>query len=206
MKNLILSAMALVLCSCAALDPAESGATDRAVSVMYGRQAFEEEAIDDDVQADTIGVQYEYVNPSGPFGDEDSPIVSEVGVFYGHTASSAWVYGQGGPSNEFDVSMDTYEILLGLRKDWRLGRVTPFIGAGLDFMLADVEALGGSDQDFNVGGYAKAGLRFALTERLSLGTEARYRAFGDFEVGDDGESVSGDLSGLAGLVSLTWSF
>ena len=165
---------------------------DPRVTVYGGEQAADDAPGE---RATTFGISYEYE------GQGDTPLGSEIGFLYGTASGDAWLPG----TAAFEAEIDTYEMYAGLRKDWRFGRISPFLGGGINLMLADVSAFGDSDQDFNIGGYAHAGARLAITDVLSIGAEARYRAMPDFEVGDN-PSVSGDLSGLGVLFSLSVGF
>jgi len=213
--TVILTVLIGICASCAsvdrairAVDPAPENAGRRAATVYYGQQAFEDDRIEDDVRADTFGVQYEYVYEPGEFdSNANFPIVSEVGFFFGTEDTQTFAMTPTGPSHMFDVSFTSYEAYLGLRKDWNYGRLIPYLGAGVNCMLVDVEALGGSDKDIKLGGYAKTGARYQISERWALGAEARYRASEDFEVSDDdGNTIEGDLDGLSVLVGVTWGF
>ena len=197
MKNLAFIVTLLTLTSCNALSSLSDEHANRRVTVMYGQQEFDDDAVDDDVRADQYGVQYEYRSPEALGG-----VVSEIGFLYGKTDTTATVGLPGGGLASFDASLDTYELFAGIRKDFPIGRFVPSIGAGLDAMGAEAHAGGGSDSDFNLGGYAKVGVRFDITENLAIGLEGRYRAMPDFSVGD----VSGDLSGASALLTLSYGF
>lgn len=201
MKITLAAFAALVLSSCTS---GPFNRPEQAITVLYGQTSFEDDAIDDSVKADTFGIVFEYAE--SPSDDPVAPLVSEVGFSYGRTDTYGWIGGPSGPSDVFDVEMETYEVTLGVRQDWRLGRWTPFLGVGLDTMMVDVSALGGDEQTARLGGYAKLGARYAISDRWSLGAELRYRAFEEFSLGSGDSEIEGDLGGASMMVGMTWSF
>jgi len=174
----------------------------QAVTTLAGVQTYDEDN-GEDIQSATVGVQYEY-EIDDPF---DDGLMPECGFLFSRASDRMWLWTpQGVPGEEFDVTMTTYEVYTGLRKDWRLGPVTPYLGAGFSLMLVDVDALGGSDEDMHFGGYVKGGARYQLTDRCAVGAELRWHGYDEFEISGEDVSVEGDLSGTAALVTLTWGF
>lgn len=190
--------------SCSTLDTANS--TNRALTVMYGKTAPQDESFAEDPNCDTAAIQYEYRERGGMLGDDEGSVVSEFGLAFSHTGTTPWTLDPGESSKTLPVDVDSYEVTMGLRKEWYWGRFTPYVGAGIDLMLVEVDVNEDKHHDVTIGGYGKVGIRYSVTEQIALGTEVRYRSLDNLQIETEGHTTKGDMSGMMALVSLTWSF
>lgn len=133
-------------------------------------------------------------------GDNDHDDEGALGgVFLGYQASTAggWVYGVEGDINATDIELggEDFQSLshLKARLGYDLGNSLIYATAGAAY--ADVDGLG---DDFGlVGGI---GYDYRLTDAVSLGAEALYHNFDDF---DDSGS---DLDGTTLAAKITYHF
>jgi opacity protein-like surface antigen len=86
---------------------------------------------------------------------------------------------------DVDLDADTYELSVGVNYSHQLGRVRPYVGAGVSILWLEVLGideefdLAFHDDDSTVGGYAKAGLLLQVTPSAHVGLEFRHFEGGD---------------------------
>ncbi len=77
-----------------------------------------------------------------------------------------------------DLDGDTLEFNIGARKVWESNKIQPFIGGGLAIIKAEIEAsafgVKVSDDDTDAGLWAECGIRYLISDQLSLGLDLRY--------------------------------
>lgn len=176
---------------CAAPPPAAAQDGVGNVRLLVGARAFDEddwEPVDEQLG---LGLELDW-RPGG------SQVGFELGVSVSEEDDDAFVQGLG----VVDAEASFLELYGGVRGTFGEDVVQPFVGAGLTYLVADLEvsALGASasEDEGSLGLYAHGGVSFAVGEHVSLGLDARVvlgteMDFAGFEVDADYFQLGGFL-------------
>jgi Outer membrane protein beta-barrel domain len=139
---------------------------------------------------------------------EDQPM---FGLEYSQQSSPeslGWEVGIAGSKDDstllgVDVTGSTGEIYGGLRKTFGSDVVRPYIGGGLSFIKAKVEASGAaSEDDTSPAAYLHGGVQFLVSDGFFLGLDARLLFGSDITIaGVNGDADYGQLA-----LALGWRF
>ena len=161
--------------------PAEPSAReDRRIAFYGGARSFSDDLWDADSGV-TLGVDYSHVDGDG--------LGYDVGLL-GYIGSESG-----------DVNGATAELYGGVRKAFRRGDWTPYVGAGAALVLAGLDDDQGTevadDIEFAPGLYLRAGVLYDIDEKFFVGLDVRALTLTDFEFarGD------GDADYVQGLIS-----
>jgi len=145
----------------------------------------------------------------GPYkNNTDTGFIGGAGVIYGidnHLAVEADITRSVFDSDfgDFDVT----DLALGAQYRFALSQpqLVPFVGAGLDFLMIDVD--GGRDVDNTVGVHAKAGVDYFLMKQLALTAEAKLLVAPDTDInGPAGKAGNFDPTSLSTTVGVRYFF
>lgn len=160
----------------------------RQLSFGAGLRGFSDEqfgALDDQ-----FAVALDYCEPLGL-----GALRLEGGMHYSYDDATGTA---GGETTHLDAW--TFELLVGANLSHQLGRLRPYIGAGVGLLFLDLRAVDEDvdvlfqDGEGTVGFYAKAGLLLQVTPASHVGLEFRHFEGGDVtldgtEVGTDNDEV-----------------
>jgi opacity protein-like surface antigen len=135
----------------------------------------------------TAGLEMSQVPEEGGFG-------FELGARYGEDSAA-----------ELGVSqkLESLEGYAGPRYEWRWGKFTPYLSAGLSFLRLESRVGDSpSEHDSDIGFYGNAGVDLALGEHWFFGAAARMTADHDMVFSD----VSGDADAWQYLFRFGYSF
>ena len=154
---------------------------DRRIAFYGGARSFSDDLWDDADSGVTLGVDYSHV-------DEDG-LGYDVGLL-GYIGSESG-----------DVNGATAELFGGVRKTFRSGDWTPYVGAGAALVLAGLDddqgTEVGDDIEFAPGLYLRAGVLYDIDEKFFVGLDVRARTLTDF----DFARGEGDADYVQGLIS-----
>jgi hypothetical protein len=173
-------ALALVfLTACAAQStneapaPARGPAKENRIALYLGQRNLNHDDWSPVDEQGTAGLEFVHETAASPVG-------FEVGIM--GSSDDGQVAG-------IDVTGSTAELYGGVRKTFGEGVVRPYVGAGLSYIDATVEADGFADEDdSSLAGYVHGGVDFDITESLFLGLDLRVLFASDIEIA----GVSGD--------------
>jgi hypothetical protein len=107
-------------------------------------------------------------------------------------------------SSVYSIQGDVAELGIGIRKEWGVGRVHPYVGGGFVFASGDIDGRPGVPVDDIEGGgglWLSAGASFRIVERLNLGAGFRFSA-----VAGEIDRLDTDLGGASVGLLLGWAW
>ena len=119
----------------------------------------------------------------------------EAGFQYSWDESSASLPGGVGVS----LHAETFEFSAGLNASYPLGRLRPYVGGGAALLFSDTKIIDQGaivrDDDTTMGGYAKGGLLFQVSQIAHIGVE--YRKFFGGTISLSNDEVDSDAGQVA---------
>ncbi len=182
-KRALLPGVLLAATACAAAPaPAPAVHHDRVpyrlaqLNVAFGLRSFDASAWEPQEDQGLVGLDFaEFANLGN--------VWLEGGIHYSFDEEDETP--PGGRALELDI--ETLELSAGLHAGLPLGRFQPYAGAGLSFLLVELEQIDQGvvveDDDSTPGGYAKIGLLFAVAPGAHVGVEYRRFEGGDVSRG-----------------------
>ena len=129
-----------------------------------------------------------------------------LGFEYSQDNSSkfvGWEIGLAGSGDDNGpFSGATGELYGGLRASFGSSAVRPYLGGGLSFLHAEVEALGANEDDSSLAGYVHGGVQFLVSPTFFLGFDLRVLFGSSIEIG----GVEGDADYGQGSLVFGWRF
>ncbi len=147
----------------------------------------------------SFAIEYSQAVQPGQIGFE-----AGFGFSYDEQDDVFFPAGSSFPTGIFDVERDTAEFYGGLRAEFELERLSPYLGAGLVVLNMSERReqgfLDSDDDDTDVGGYFHCGARYDVNDQFFLGLDFR-RVFGtEAELyGATYDTDYGQISFLAGV-------
>jgi opacity protein-like surface antigen len=137
--------------------------------------------------------------------DDWEPIEEQLafGLDYAKQNAGAMVGFEGGVSysaddddisgTNLDIEAELWELYLGAHKSFfDVGPMRPYVGAGLSYLMADVEVSGGGasadEDDDSFGFYVRGGVGVDLSENLEIGADVRATFMDELDFGVDVDS------------------
>lgn len=184
--KLSLALAVLTLTACAAQSSSEpqaaarSSAKENRIALYLGQRNLDEDDWSPVDEQGTAGLEYVRETPGSPVG-------FEVGLM-GSTDD--------GEVAGVDVTGSTGELYAGIRKTFGEDVVRPYVGLGLSYISAKVEADGFDDEDdSSLAGYVHGGIDFDVTDSFFLGIDLRFLFASDIELaGVDGDADYAQLA------------
>ena len=106
----------------------------------------------------------------------------------------------------FDMEATFTEVSFGLLKNWKYGRIRPFVGGGLTYVKGELEiSLGGQSEDFDdskVAFFEEGGVYWHLENGLNIGLGGRFVFGADLEL--EGSDLDADY--FQGGLILGWGW
>jgi hypothetical protein len=188
--KLAIALAALSLTACAAQSssaPVAAKEKENRIALYLGQRSLDKGDWEPVEDQPTIGL--EFVHETADF-----PVGFEVGLMGSSDDDNV-----GG----VDLTGSTGELYGGVRKTFGSDVVRPYVGAGLSYIDAKIEASGfGDEDDSSIAGYIHGGVDFDITESFFLGVDLRFLFGSDLNIA--GFDTDADYTQLA--LRLGWAF